>query len=502
MLKRLFRLSCALTVLILLGSPGVAGPAQWKKITGSRFTLLTPADQDEALKWAQVFSQYMAGLQGILPVDQRRLAPLTMVLFGRDPDFDDYRPLAENGKPKDVDGFFVRTDSWSVAALGSPSMRDESRRIFFHESTHWWISAIPQLKPIWLEEGMAELFSTFEVDSREVVWGEPIKEHVKMLYREQPLPIQQLVLLTHDTLFRNGNEADQKTDMAYAESWALAHFLQLGDAKIPANAIDDYLRRLRTEDPIKAFEQAFGHTCREFDAMLHSYVTGHHSGYTVLKQKPKPIPEFKIASATRAEVEQALGEVALGGSREALALSHAQAAIAAAPDQPAGYELQARVCEQRKDDAGAFAAYKEAVVRKSSDARAYFMYGFLRYKQVVEEGGGDLPAEEARNCANCYERAINLNPFAEAPYASLAVLLDHLPAGMNEVGPFVRQGNKVFPANPIIRIGVAFLDHADGHDEEALRRLDEVLAMKDIADQVRSLAERYRTKWTKTSAEN
>eukprot|EP01035_Chromulina_nebulosa_P008949 gene8949-12095_t len=163
--RSLIRLiSVALLFAVLVPSTGRSAKAErWLRLSTPEFTIFTTLGEREAAEWAGEFSQFVAALRSYFAVGDRPLPPLTMVLFARDRDFEKYRPLDAKGKPQPVAGFFGRHETWSVAGLGGGSISQELRHTIFHEGVHWFLSTAETPTPVWLEEGLAEVFATFEI---------------------------------------------------------------------------------------------------------------------------------------------------------------------------------------------------------------------------------------------------------------------------------------------------------------------------------------------------
>jgi len=182
-------------LLITLLIPGTATAVQsenWLKIVAPQFTLYTPAKSAEALRTAEEFQQFISALREIVLVDVRTLPPLTIVMFSREKDFRPFRPRRPNGKSWNVAGFFSRQEGWSVFGLAGATMDEDVRHTVFHEGVHWFLSGSELPNPPWLEEGLAEVFSTFTVQNNRRRWGQPIANHVLELRSVRPLPLERL----------------------------------------------------------------------------------------------------------------------------------------------------------------------------------------------------------------------------------------------------------------------------------------------------------------------
>jgi tetratricopeptide (TPR) repeat protein len=487
----------ALAFATLLATPcPTRAVDKWLRINAPEFTVVTSLTEKEAIAWANDFSQFVAALQGFIPVDTHRLPRLTIVVFGRERDFTAYRPLNGDGKPKDVGGFFSRRMSWAVAGLPGSGVDERTRATIFHEGTHWFLSAFELPNPVWLEEGLAEVFSTFTTDKKTFSWGRAIDDHVLIVRQVDPMPIERLLFLTQDDLFTGGEEGQLRTGMAYAQSWAFVHYLTFGQRDVPPTALRDYTKALRSElHPDEAFRQSFGCSYAEMDKKLRTYL---HSGrYFVASGPLATLPPLHAEPASEVDVNDALGRLALVGRHTKEAVAHAEKALAAAPDGPQGYELLGQIYQESGNEAKAIEAFTHAVEKGSRDFLPYYYLANARHRAAGEsDGSTGLTPADARQIANGYERAINLNPRYRDAYESLSGVVDIVPAGNTEDARFLNQGLRLFPDNDLIRLGVAISAKRSGDDTKARALLDEVLnGNKPQSMNTRAYAMRLDASW-------
>lgn len=448
---------------------------RWVKVVAPEFTVITPLREKEALAWAGEFSQFVAALQDFIAVNPKRLPKLTMVLFARERDFARFKPLREDGKPMEIAGFFSRRPSWAVAGLAGTRLSEETRTTIFHEGTHWFLSAFELPNPVWLEEGLAEVFSTFAIEGKNFSWGRPIELHVQALRLLPQMPMEQLLFLSQDSLHGSGDEAELRTGIAYAQSWAFVHYLIFGQREVPKGALVEYVKRLRTMHPDEAFRSALGGTYAEVGKKLGEYL--HTGKYYVAKQPLRAVAELKAEPASAVEVEDALARLRMAGGRHKEARENVERAIAAAPENPRGYELQGELALELDDATAAQAAFRKAVEKGSTDFRPYFELARAEHAAAGEDDGSvsGLTPEKARGIANRYERAINLNPRHLPAYQGLAGLVELVPAGNVEDGRFLELGLRLFPGDGMIRLGLATLAKREGNAERARELLKSVL---------------------------
>ncbi|ACB76143.1 DUF1570 domain-containing protein [Opitutus terrae] len=484
----------------MLLSAAAAFPAkepQWLRVSAPEFTVITTLSEKEAVAWAGEFAQFIGALQGFIPVNPQRLPRLTIVVFGREREFADYRPLGDDIKVQEVAGFFARRDSWAVAGLAKNDWNERTKATIFHEGTHWFLSAFELPNPVWLEEGLAEVFSTFAIGKKKISWGRAIEDHVMVLNELPPMPLEKLLFISEGSLFTGGEEGAVRTGMAYAQSWAFVHYLMFGQNDAPRGAMMAYVRALRTAThPDEAFRQAFGQDYATMDEKLRRYLRG--GRYYVAERPPATLAELRAEPASVADVEDALARLCLGGRRMGEALAHANHVLAAAGDSAVPFELLGQVHLERGNRPMAQAAFEQAVARKSLDFRPYYEIARARHAGSAQPDGslGDVSPVEARKIANGYERAINLNARYRPAYEGLAGVVELTPAGNPQDLAFLQQGVLLFPDNGMIRLGLAVVEKRDGDATKAAMLLNEVLeSEKPQPVHVRNYAHRLETAW-------
>lgn len=266
-------------------------------------------------------------------------------------------------------GFFARNSFGYVADMndhivvraGDSTPADQT---FQHELSHRFVAACFPAAPTWLNEGLAGYFETLELRDDVLEVGLPPFTLSDFAYRPMQsrdkgrrvlmvsatrLPsLHDLIRLTPENYYRftDRNEDLDQTAYHYAASWALVHFLELGEPKL-STRFHSYLRTLwdPSTDPVASFEATFDQRDLEtrFDAYLHS---------------PAPHPSIDTASVDRlgsaegqpasvrrmsdaeAELHSAWLLTSVGGSRS-LTDAHLQAALRDPAQRVGAMALQA-----------------------------------------------------------------------------------------------------------------------------------------------------------------
>jgi tetratricopeptide (TPR) repeat protein len=492
------------SLTLLLVAPAMAAPT-WHKVVAPQFTLYSSGKSTDTLKTAEELNQFIAALQGVLPVNPRALPPLTVVLFGRDREFRDYRPTRPNGKPWDVAGFFSRREGWAVFGLSTANLDDEVRQTVYHEAVHWFSSAFDLPNPPWLEEGLAEVFSTFTVEKGNASWGEAIAPHVSVLRSTRPLPLERLLAVSQsDPLF---NET-LRTGEFYAGSWAFVHYLLFGKHGMPRSVLNDYItmHRRTAMHPDEAFKKAFGSDYREMDRLLGRYLKNGQYFKGTVPVTPSATP-LVVEPASDLEREVALTRLAIGAGQSARALTHANNARNLGPDFAAASEALGYAAESADDKATMLTAFTDAVRQGTRDYRIHFVLGNEAHRASTPTMGmstgplDGIDSKDARKIVNHYERAINLRPSYRVAYQNLGGIIELAENAGPADRQFLELGLTLFPDDGMIQLGLAVLDRKLGAKEESRRWLDGVLnAASPHPSHVAAYARRIDDAWTHQDA--
>ncbi len=463
---------------LLLGCVMLAAVARaetWIKVVAPKFTLYSNAASDEALAAANEFQPFIGALGELLPMDPKALPPLSIVLLRREKDFKPYRPLAPNGKPRDVAGFFSRLPSWAVFGLSGPELDDDLRRTIQHEGVHWFLSGYDVPNPPWLEEGLAEVFSTFAITKKgQAEWGRGIPEHAVLLQTKEPLPLKRLLAVSSgDPLF---NE-NLRTGLFYAGSWAFVHYMLFSEQARTQPLFEAYMKAFRSGmHPDEAFGAAFGAGYERMDKVLAHYT---RSGRYFVGNRPLP-PASVVLRAEAAddfEREVALARLALGSNLSGLAIGHAQAAAKLRADSPVPHELLGVAAGIAGDADALEAAYREAARLKTRDHTVY--YTLARSIQASGQNAAtrlvQLTPEQAREAADHFEMTINCRRTFLPAFQGLGQVINMCQNFGPEDRRFLEFGLRQYPADGDIRIGLAVLDRKQGYKEEALRKIEQLL---------------------------
>ena len=334
-------------VMLFIAVP--ANGAQWVRVETPNFVVFGEVGEKRTRDVAAEFERFREALARVLSgAATKAPVPTTVVVFDNDRSFGPYRPLY-NGKAIELSGHFSSDRDINRVALALDS-RAEGLRTIFHEYVHLVVNNVTNGMPIWLNEGLAEYYSTFLVtdDGKTATMGAVIEPHLMLLNQERMLPLPQLLALTHDSpLYNEG----KRRGMVYAESWVLVHFLLSDPSR--SKALAEYTRVTGAGTPAAAaWQQVFG----AYDPLpdLQRYaeqaaVRGYRYHFTEGIETIKG----EAVRLTDAEIEATLGDELLGVRRQDDGEAHLKKAAAM---QPPSSRAKALLGLQRVNDG----SYEEA----------------------------------------------------------------------------------------------------------------------------------------------
>ena len=236
----------------------IAAPASaaWRRIDTPNFIIVGDISSRELRATAVKFEGFHEALRRVLPSSTTTApVPTVVIVFSNDAAFMPFKPQYQ-GKPREgVAGYAAAgRDVNYIAMLSSGEAGD---RVIFHEYAHMILANAVARVPLWLNEGLAEFYSTFALmnDGRRAQIGRPIPEHLLLLNGSLHVALADLLRVDHSSpLYNEGNRASD----FYAESWALTHMLLNGQPS-RVNELTEYLRRVSAgATEIQAWEQVFG----------------------------------------------------------------------------------------------------------------------------------------------------------------------------------------------------------------------------------------------------
>lgn len=403
---------------IISAAQPVAAKDTWTSVRSKNFFLVGNASEKEIRKvggrleqFREVFTRLFSGMQFNSSV------PTTVVVFKSDSSYAPFKPNAQTA------GYFQAGPDVNYITLTTEVRgQQDAFSVIFHEYTHLLVNNTIGNAPPWFDEGLAEYYSTFSIsDDSKVVLGNPIASHVYLLREKKMLPLRTLFQVDHKSPYYNERD---KQSVFYAESWALVHYLILGNKGQRVTLIDKFVRFMDANVPMEqAFQQAFEMSFEAMEKELRDYirrdrypiVSGHFSS------KLNFDTEMQSAPITEAEAQAYLGDLLLHSNR-ADSESYLQKALTLDPDLPMAHASlgMLRVREGKLNEARR--SLERAVAANSQNYLTHYYYAFALSREGMSEArvvSGYTP-EALAKIREELDRAIKLRPDFPESYSLLA----------------------------------------------------------------------------------
>jgi len=337
-------------------TPGVRTlSATWKEVRSEHFVMAGNGSENELRRAAAEMESFHQALHQMFP-SLRLTSPDTarIILFGDDGAFSRFQPTDRNGRRVGtVVGCFMPLADANYILANVHRGHDFSLEVLFHEYTHYVLAQNGHSIPLWFNEGVADYYSTFRVDPATGlrVIGTPPGSRLAWLRRCELLPLEAMLSARGAVqLF----EAQQDRATFYAQSWALVHYLTLGNDGRRQGQVEAYLGNLERGLPLdEAFRAAFHCSYRELEQELQRYIASAQlPALTVRVEDAAPSAAAQVAPMAESDARAMLADVLVrlhsGEAEEAIAgilarePAHQQARLALA---------RLRLQQQRESDA-------------------------------------------------------------------------------------------------------------------------------------------------------
>ena len=292
-------------VSVLAVAPGTAVAApNWVRIESPHFELFTNAGERSGRRTILYFEQardffLKTGNVGKVPSSLTRI-----ILFRSPKEFEPYRPY------KATSAFYRSGPKQDLIVMGSPGR--QTRHTAVHEYVHLLVKHSGAELPVWLNEGLAEIFSTLEPQGKQVVFGKA----ARALGDRQWLPFKELISVDYKS--PHFDERD-RSKVFYAQSWALAHMLCLSNQY--RERFSDFLKGVDGNTSEEAFRRVYGKTLDQVENDFKRYVVQPRLTALVYKIRlSKPAEKPIVQPATATDVSLIKADLLVGPNKRDQAL--------------------------------------------------------------------------------------------------------------------------------------------------------------------------------------
>ena len=373
----------------------------WIRIRSANFELFTTAGERTGRDLVRYFEQVHSFFQQAFALDGTAALPVRIVSFRSDKEYLPYRPSEV------ASAFFEPGFEHDYIVMKNPS--SDIYPMAVHEYTHLLLRQTKIEVPPWLNEGLAELYSSLEPEGSKMVVGKVIPGRTRTLAREPWIDLRALVSAGPNSPLYNQKG---RAEMFYAESWALVHMLTLDDRYSPK--LRAMMEILMDGDSVAAIQKAYGKPIGKVQEDLRAYFDGDRFNAAVFDiQLPEEEQEPRIEAGSAMLARLALAELL---SNDRSKLDRALAAFKAlSRDYENRWEIEqgwAEFLARERKNSEALPHFVRAAGLGSNDARMYVKSA--RVLNMTNPSG---------DAAGALKNAVRLDPALDDAHFELAVTL-------------------------------------------------------------------------------
>lgn len=377
-------LAAALPASLLLPARSAAAKEKWVEVRTPHFTVVSDASERKARNVAREFERIRTVFRASLP-DPDATEPVLPITI--------YAIRDERGLKKLAPHLFTRTSVHTAGLVATLPGRihvavrldlgEQGRRTMYHEYHHLYMNRAAPWAPLWLKEGLAELWGGALIRDKTVEVGRPDRVDFQGAAGSTQIAIRELFTVDHaSSRYRHGDHAPA----FYAQSEALVHMLVLGepDGEKKLRTFVDLLDRGVPQDV--ALRETYGEP-EEVDKRRYAYVRNHKIGFvrSTLKEDIAEA-DLVVRRLSAADTRVRLAEFMAFGPDPEAARPLLDAALAEAPDDAAATALLG-VLALRKDDVRAAAdLFAKAAARTDADFHAQYLAGVTAALRTTPAG--------------------------------------------------------------------------------------------------------------------
>jgi tetratricopeptide (TPR) repeat protein len=372
---------------LLLVCP-LAAANDWVRISSRNFEMYTNAGEKDARKTIEYFEQVRDFFMRTKSSEVTTRLPVTIVGF-RGPK--DYKPYAASASAA---AYYVGDENRDYIVMGS--VGEEDFPIATHEYMHLLVRHTEMKLPVWLNEGIAEVYSSLKPRANKIMIGDVLPGRAQLLAREKWLSIESLLSVRPDSPEYNEKN---RSGILYAQSWLLSHMLMLDNSYAPN--FSKFLETVSgTKSSAKAFEVAYGKTLADVGKDLQSYYRSNGVRVGLFDAKFEKMQSSDPEPATDTQVGVLLARLTAMLRRYDEAESRLKSLAAKSPDNAEIHEALGHLYWRKNDKTLAREHLGRAVQLNAPSWKTY--WDFARLAQDAPAGDKEVVA--------ALEKAVGMNP--------------------------------------------------------------------------------------------
>ncbi|HLL74352.1 MAG TPA: tetratricopeptide repeat protein, partial [Pyrinomonadaceae bacterium] len=405
--------------------------------------------------------------------------------------FRPYRPL-HGGDPADFKGYFQPGADVNHIVVPLALAGEDSQVVQNHEAVHLLLAATARRVPDWLNEGLAQYYSTLRVSDGGATLGAPVARHAALLRQARGRLMPPARLFQIDRGSRD-YRAGAARDLFYAQSWALVHYLASTDGGRGHLRLFRFLEMLASGMELEeSFRRAFGLDYAALESRLPEYVRRGEYATRELRVGGGASGEAELKSTplTEAEAQFYLGDLLLHVDQFAAAEAHLRRALALDRASARAHASLGMALARQRRFAAARQSLRRAVALAPDNFLAHYYHAYALSREDMEDGqtATEFSPEVAEEMRAALERAVALEPRFPESYRLLAFVNLVTGERLDEAVELLSRGLALAPNRPDLLFVLAQV-HLRRGDAPAAREALAKVAAGNAGARLRARAE-------------
>jgi Flp pilus assembly protein TadD len=248
-------------LLLLSISAAFSAEPKWIHVPSADFEIFSSAGESDTRRVLQHFERVRSFFEQTIKGGVKQAAePVRIVVFGSKKEYEQYRP-------NDFSiAYYTQIGGRDYIVLSGVS--DDVFPVAVHEYVHLVVQHSGFTLPPWLNEGMAEVYSTLKPTGDKILVGTPIVGRMYELSQTKWVPLATILAADRDSPYYNEKN---KAGNLYNEGWALTHMLELS-AEYSPRFPQFFLEIAKGVPSQTALENAYGKALEAIEKDLRSYL--------------------------------------------------------------------------------------------------------------------------------------------------------------------------------------------------------------------------------------
>ena len=418
------RIFILILILLFSFSLSVAAKDEWIQVRSKNFFLIGNASEKDIRKVGTRLEQFRETFRLLFSkMNLTSSTPTNVVVFKSAGYYKNFKPKRADGKIDEfIAGFFQPGEDVNYITLSTEGEDAQTYSVIFHEYVHFIVNTNfgKSEVPAWFNEGLAEYYSTFEIEQdQKVKLGLPKSNHLDLLQQSKLMPLNTLFNISNSQLLQTGGHS---RSIFYAQSWALIHYMmQNGKSAGLGKFLTDLTRDV---PPEKAFQDVFQTGYTQMEAELKKYVGQSRYQYHIYDFKNKMVfdTDMRMSPLTEAESNAYLGDLLYHNHRVDDAEPYLQTSLKLEPGSSMANTTLGMVKIRQRKFADAKIYLEKAIAGDAKNHAALYQYAFLLSREGSDEFGFVQKFDKATvaKMRDALRKAIAINPAYTESYELLA----------------------------------------------------------------------------------